>query len=248
MTDLPKSLEEAIEQARQATTQALSDGQTWLQVELNFPEIQLQAQSIALQFLPEFAHLGKGLKLLFPDTGAAALARRDWGKTIYQVTDLGSSRSPVEEKITPEDQLFLVINPSSIEVTQVENLCIQAGKRPVILLIPRLEDITTIGIGYAGRQQRERFLNKLESCYYIKPLEGAIVFRCYPQPWQIWLEENGEYQLITELTQKPLGDQVEQILAKAINPENSSSPSSGEKPAKKGFLNELQSMWRALTR
>ena len=80
MTELPKDLKDAIAQSRIATAAALSDGKTLLQVELVFPEIALQAQSITEQFLPEFEEIYPGVKVFFPDTGAAALARRDWEK------------------------------------------------------------------------------------------------------------------------------------------------------------------------
>ncbi len=93
MAELPQTLDEAIVQAREATQAALNDGYTRLQVELVFPEIALQAQSIAWQFTPIFEQYGSGLKVLFPDAGAAALARRDWGETPFKVTDIGTSRS-----------------------------------------------------------------------------------------------------------------------------------------------------------
>lgn len=247
MTSLPQDLNEAIAQSRIATAAALSDGKTLLQVELVFPEIALQAQSIAEQFLREFEDIYSGVKVFFPDTGAAALARRDWGETPFKVTDLGSSRTPVEEKIEPEDQLFLLINPAAVEVAQVERLYIAAGSRPVILLNPRLEDVATIGIGYAGRQLRDRFLSKIESCYYIRPLDSAALFRCYPQSWQVWLETNDEYQLISETTQKPVGEDLERILAKAMGTAEPDSTAPAKPLKKKGFLAELQTFLKALT-
>jgi hypothetical protein len=247
MTELPKDLNEAIAQSRIATAAALSDGKTLLQVELVFPEIALQAQSIAEQFLAEFEDIHSGVKVFFPDAGAAALARRDWGKTAFKVTDLGSSRTAVEDKIEPDDQLFLLINPAAVEVAQVERLYIAAGDRPVIILNPRLEDVATIGIGYAGRQLRDRFLSKIESCYYIRPLEDAALFRCYPQPWQVWLETNDEYQLISETAQKPVGDDLERILAKALGIADPDSTAPAKPLKKKGFLAELQTFLKALT-
>lgn len=247
MTELPKDLNEAIAQSRIATAAALSDGQTLLQVELVFPEIALQAQSIAAQFLPEFEDIHSGVKVFFPDAGSAALARRDWGQTAFKITDLGSSRTAVEDKIEPDDQLFLLINPAAVEVAQVEKLYIAAGNRPVIILNPRLEDVATIGIGYAGRQLRDRFLNKIESCYYIRPLEDAALFRCYPQPWQVWLETNDEYQLISETAQKPVGDDLERILARALGTTDPDSTAPAKPIKKKGFLAELQTFLKALT-
>lgn len=247
MTELPQDLNEAIAQSRIATAAALSDGKTLLQVELVFPEIALQAQSIAQQFLLEFEEIYSGVKVFFPDTGAAALARRDWGQTAFKVTDLGSSRTPVEDKIEPDDQLFLLINPAAVEVAQVERLYIAAGDRPVIILNPRLEDVATIGIGYAGRQLRDRFLGKIESCYYIRPLESAALFRCYPQSWQVWLETNDRYQLISETAQKPVGDDLERILAKAMGIAEPDSTAPAKPLKKKGFLAELQTFLKALT-
>ncbi|HLO49055.1 MAG TPA: DUF1995 family protein [Kamptonema sp.] len=246
MIELPKTLEEAIAQSREAMKAALNDGQTRLQVELVFPEIALQAQSIAQQFIPEFEEFADRLKLFFPDTGSAALARRDWGEVPFKITDLGSSRSPVEDKIAPEDEIFLLVNPSSVEVAQVEQLCNAAGSRPVILLNPRLEDAATIGIGYAGRQLRDRFLNTLQSCYYIRPLANAALFRCYPQSWQVWLETEEEYKLISETSQKPVGDELDRIINQAILQIDPSALPPAP-PKKKGMFAELQSLIRALT-
>ncbi|XZN92439.1 MAG: DUF1995 family protein [Microcoleus sp.] len=247
MIELPKDLNEAIAQSRTATSAALSDGKTLLQVELVFPEIALQAQSIAAQFVPEFEEMYSGVKVLFPDTGAAALARRDWGQTEFKVTDLGSSRTPVEDKIEPEDQLFLLVNPAAIEVPQVEKLYIAAGDRPVIILNPRLEDVATIGIGYAGRQLRDRFLNKIESCYYIRALESAVLFRCYPQSWQVWLSKNDDYELISETAQKPVGDDLDRILAKALGIADPDSTAPAKPLKKTGFMADLQRFLKALT-
>jgi len=76
----------------------------------------------------------------------------------------------VEQQIQPEDEAFLFIAPSAVEVAQVEKLC-EAGSRPVVLF-NRLEDVSIIGIGYAGRQLRDRFLNAIESCSY--PTDSPI--------------------------------------------------------------------------
>ncbi|MEQ8959258.1 MAG: DUF1995 family protein [Coleofasciculus sp. C2-GNP5-27] len=245
MAELPQTLDEAIVQAREATQAALNDGYTRLQVELVFPEIALQAQSIAWQFTPIFEQYGSGLKVLFPDAGAAALARRDWGETPFKVTDIGTSRSPVESRIQPEDEAFLIVSPSAVEVSQVEKLCNLAGDRPCVLLTPQLEDLKVVGIGYAARQLRERFLSTLTSCYYVQPLDGAALLRVYPGLWQIWLEKENAYQLIAEEPQKPVGDAVELIIAKVTG---SGDSEDAPAPKKGGFLSTLQSFLDALSR
>lgn len=247
MAELPKTLEDAIAQAKEATQAALNDGRTRLQVELVFPEIALQAQSIAQQFIPIFEEYGSGLKVLFPDAGAAALARRNWGEVPFKMSDLGSSRSPVERKIEPEDDVFLLVSPSSVEVGQVEKLFNLAGDRPCILLNPQLEDLKVIGIGYTARQMRDRLLSTIESCYYLEPLNSAALRRSYPGRWEVWLETDEDYQLIAEQPQKPVGEALDLILGKATGSSDTDEPT--PPPAKKtGLLTNLQRFLNALSR
>jgi hypothetical protein len=233
---LPNTLDDAIAQARAATTAAIADGYTRLQVELLFPELKIM--SVAEQFLPAFEPLGDKLRIFFPDAGAAALARRDWGDKPYAIRGI----SDMNNQIQPEEQVILFVEPSSVEVTDIEQLCQNAMDRAVVMLNPRMEDIATIGIGYAGRQLRERFLNLFESCYYLRPLEGAAVLRAYPSPWQVWLEKDEDYELIAEEPQKPTGEALDRILIKAIGESPDAPP-----PPRQGFLSSLQQFWRALS-
>lgn len=244
---VPPSLEVAIREAMAATQRALAAGCQRVQIELVIPEIALQAQGLALQFTHLFESHGLGLRVLFPDTGAAALARRDWGETWFQISDLGSRNTPVDHKIAATDQVFLVVSPSAVEVRIVERLCELAGHRPVILLIPQLEDVSIVGIGYAARQLRERFLSTLVSSYYLRPLEGAVVLRSFPSPWQVFLEQDEDYQLIAEESQKPAGEALELLIQQALNPKagnGSSVISSGVK--KSGLLASMGRFLRAL--
>ena len=247
MPNLPESLEAAIQQAQQATLNALEAGCQRIQIELVVPEIALQAQAIAFTFTSLFTDYGAGLRVLFPDTGAAALARRDWGEVPFGITDLGSSRTPVETKTSDTDEIFLVVAPSAVEVAQVEKLCNLAGDRPVILLIPQLEDVSVVGIGYAARQLRERFISTLESGYYFRPLEGATVFRHYPSPWQVWLEKGDDYELIAEESQKPMGEYLERLIIQATTPVGTEGQASPAQPQKGGFLKGLERFLKALS-
>jgi hypothetical protein len=245
MNTFPKSLEEAVAQAKKATKSAIADGYTRIQIELIIPEIALQAQALAREFASIFSESGSGLKVIFPDTGAAALARRDWGDVPFQVTDLGGRFTPIDTKITEDDQVFLLVSPSSVEVNQVEKLCNLAGDRPVVLLIPQLEDISIVGIGYAARQMRERFINTLYSCYYLRPLEEAAVFRCHPSAWQIWLEKEEDYEFATEVSSKPIGEDLDRLLLKLTQGEqdDSKTPQSN----KRGIFSNLQRFLKALS-
>jgi Domain of unknown function (DUF1995) len=237
MPQLPQTLEEAIEQAKVATKAALTDGYTRLQVELQFPELKLMP--VAQQFVPALEELGSQLRVYFPDAGAAALARRDWGEKPYTIRGIRD----LNAEIQPDDQLILFVEPSSVEVQEVEQLCQMAMDRPVLLLNPRMEDIVMIGIGLAGRQLRERFLNTFESCYYLQPLAQGAILRAYPEPWQVWVEKDTEsnYELVSETPDKPIGDVLDRILMAA-----SDDPEAAQ-PRKKGLLSSMQQFLRALT-
>jgi hypothetical protein len=243
MSQLPQDLNEAIAQARTATQAALGSGLARLQVELVFPE--LKQMEIAAAFLPTFEPLNLKLKVLFPDAGAAALARREWAsETPFAVEDLGTSRSPVERNLQPEDEIFLLVEPSAVEVAQVEKLCQLVQPRPVVLLNPRLEDAATVGIGYAGRQLRERFLSTLESCYYIRPLDTGVLYRCYPGSWEIWQETADGYDFLTERSQKPSRDELDEVLAPILTGGNATTTAT---PRKGGLLAGLDRFFRALS-
>lgn len=242
---IPETLEDSILQAKSALKVALNSGCNRITVDLVIPEIALKAQYLADKFAELFKdEYGMGLKVIFPDTGAAALARREWGETEFRVTDIGSSRTPVDMKITETDQIFLVVSPSAIEVSLVERLCNLAGDRPVILLIPQLEDVSIVGIGYAARQLRERFLSVLESCYYFRPLDSAVVLRTYPNLWQVWQQEEGKegYKLMAEVSQKPLGEALDRILAGENDGDNNQKSS-----LSLGFFGSIKSFLKALS-
>ncbi len=228
MSQLPTTLEESISLAQTAALAAIADGYQRITVEILIPE--LKSLDLAKQFITTFTDRGNTLKVLFTDTGAAALAKRDWTDINFKISDLGSSRSPVTDKIQDEDRLFIAIEPSAVEVEQVEKLCNTAGDRPVILFLPRLEDAAIVGIGYAARQLRDRFLTTLHSAYYIKPLEASAIYRCYPGQWQVWLEENDDYTLLAERPQKPVGDELDELLAPSTATDAAGTP----KPNKSG--------------
>ena len=250
--EFPTTLESAIAQSKQSTLTALEAGLTRLQIELKFPEIALQGEVIAKQFADLFADdYGAGLKVLFPDSGAAALAKRNWQDIPFQINDLGSRNTPIEKKVSEEDQLFLIVSPSAVEVQKVEKLCNLAGDRPVILLIPQLEDVATVGIGYAARQLRERFLSTITTCYYLQPLEGAAILRDYPSGWQIWMEkQENQFEFFCEEPEKPVGDDLDRLLRKAAGEDTSAEEEAifaNKSSQKQGIFSNLQRFLKALS-
>jgi hypothetical protein len=243
MAELPNSLEEAIAQSRTAIQTALADGYTRIQVEFLFPELKIMP--VAEQFLPLFADYHSRLKVFFADAGAAALARRDWVDVPFQILDIGTGRAAsLQSKIQPEDEIFLFITPTSVEVPQLEKLCETIGSRPFVLLNPRLEDSGTVGIGYAARETRRRFISTIESCYYLRPVDDeTALFRSYPGLWEVWVETNGEYQKMTELPKKPAGDELDLILMQG-QPQTGTNATPAKKPS---IFKSLQRFFKALS-
>ena len=243
MSELPNSLEDAIAQAGAATQAALADGQTRLQVDLLFPELKLMP--LAEMFLPFLTEYGDKLKVFFADAGAAGLARRDWADVEFKIEDIGTGMgSSPESKIQPEDEIFLFICPTSVEVNQLEKLCATIDNRPIVILNPRLEDSGVVGIGYAARQIRDRFLSTIESSYYLRPLfDEAAVIRSYPGLWEIWQEKGGNYEKIAELPKRPSGDEIDMILASQVKPATSGEATPASQP---NVFRSLQRFIRAL--
>lgn len=247
MTELPKTLEDAIAQARTATLAAIADGYSRIQVELLFPELKFMP--VAQQFLPAFAEYGDRLKVLFADAGSAGLARRDWTDVKYKISDVGTGRAvSIQSKVDPEDEIFVFVTPTSVEVPQLEKICAEIGERPQILLNPRLEDSGTVGIGYAARQTRDRFISTIESCYYLRPIfDEAAVFRCYPGMWEVWVKNGEDYQKLTELPKKPSGDELDLILAGEQTPTNPNGEATPTPPKKPSVMRGLQRFLKALS-
>jgi hypothetical protein len=239
MVDFPTTLDEAIAQAQHATQAALAAGYTRVQVEFLLPEFK--SMTPARQYLSVFEDLGAHLKIFFTDAGSAALAKRDWSDVAHEIcsVDIAGARqtTTAEDLLSPEDQVFVFIAPSSVEVSLVEQISTLAGERPIILFAPQLEDIGTVGVGYTARKIRERFLNLFEPCYYLRPLAQAAVLRCYPSPWQVWLDNEDRYTLVAEEPLKPDSERLATLLIQAGGTEKSSKP---------GFLAQMQMFLKAL--
>ncbi len=227
---LPDSLEDATEQAIAAVHQAIADGASLVIADLRFPE--LKAMPIAYEFAASFNQkYGKNWQAIFADAGAAALAKREWAELEVSVRGVNEGRRAIRE----EDQAFLLVEPTSVEVEQVEKLVKLAGDRPFVMFNPRLEN-SEVGLGLAARQMRDRFLSTFETAYYIKPLELGALWRCYPQTWQVWQQTDSGMQPMAEVTQRPSSDDIERLFRQKTGKQSGS------------FLGRLQQFFNALAR
>jgi hypothetical protein len=233
MSDVPSSLEHAIAQSRHAIKHAIAAGYTRLQVEILIPELKPMsvAQTLLMDY-PISEWLPTPCKVFFADAGAGALARRDWPGTDFSIYGL----LELKAEVMPDDQSFVMISPTPVDVQEVERLCNNAGDRPFILVNPRLEDVGTVGIGYTARQLRERFLKTFEPGYYLRPMDNVVLLRNYPTPWQVWLGDGTDFNLLAEEFFKPDSEALDRIL-RAAQP---------DRPTGQGLFAELKRILRAL--
>ncbi len=242
LSEVPRSLEAAIAQAKTATAAALTAGIPRILVEICIPELKIMP--VAQQFYPLLEEMGLQFKIYFPDAGAAALAKRDWGNPEFSIRGINEAKGRIE----PDDDAFLIIEPSAVEVIEVEAFCNEAMGQSIVMLNPKLEDIAVVGIGYAARQLRERFVSTLESCYYLQPLEGATILRCYPGPWQVWGETTDDsYELMAEFPTKPSGETITKLFESEDDGPAGQDGAPPSKPRKPGLFGELQQFLRALS-
>ena len=227
---LPDNLEDATEQAIAATHRAIADGANRVIADLRFPE--LKVMPIAYEFAASFnQRYGKAWQAIFSDAGAAALAKREWADLDVSVRGVNEGRRAIRE----EDQAFLMIEPTSVEVELVEKLAQLAGDRPFVMLNPRLEN-SEVGLGLAARQMRDRFLSTFETAYYIKPLELGALWRCYPQTWQVWQQTEEGMQSMAEVAQRPSSEDIDRLFKQKTGKQSGS------------FLGRLQQFLSALAR
>lgn len=225
---LPNNLEDATEQAIAATHQAIADGANRVLVDLRFPE--LKSLPIAYEFARSFnERYGNAWQALFSDAGAAALAKREWADLEVSFRGVNEGRRAIRE----EDRAFLLVEPSSIEVDQVEKLVQLAGDRPFVMLNPRLEN-SEVGVGLATRRLRDRFVSTFETAYYIKPLELGALWRCYPQTWQVWQNTEEGMQFLSEVEQRPSNDDIDRLFRQKTGQQSGS------------FLGRLQQFFNSL--
>ncbi|CAN1208946.1 DUF1995 domain-containing protein [Tumidithrix helvetica PCC 7403] len=215
MLQIPESLEDATAQAIAALNTGLDAGLTRILLDLRFTE--LKPLPIAYQIATNFSQrFGQEWQAIFADAGAAALAKRDWADLEVSMRGVNEGRAAIR----PEDKAFLLVAPSSVEVTQVEKLLELAGDRPFVMFNPRLEN-SEVGVGLAARKMRERFLNTFEVCYFIQPLEQGALWRCYPQAWQVCEQTESGMQTILETEQRPSIDDIDRVFMKKTGKQTS---------------------------
>jgi hypothetical protein len=213
---LPPDLRRAETDALEALRRALADngGGRWT-LQLRFEGLRLLP--VALRLLAALAAEGRPVRLLFPDAGAAALARRDAPELAERLSSLGDRLRSLEAAANGEpgpegaDELLIAVAPAQPEYGEVERLC-QGHRGGVVMLNGNLED-AAVGIGSVARQRRSGFLATWRSAYALIPLDAGALRHAFPDPWQLYRRDPDGYRAVAEFDPRPDAEQIAEALA-----------------------------------
>lgn len=198
---LPADLRAAEAQALEALGSALTaDANGRWSVEWRFEGLRVLPP--ALRLAQALIDGGQELRLLFPDAGAAALARRDGAQLAGRIQDFGLLlRLPEGSR---SEGLMLAVAPSPADYAEFEQIC-GNHRGPIVMLNGRLED-AAVGIGSVARERRRGFLSQWQVAYALQPVDGGALRRAHPGPWELYREEADGFRFAAQFDQKPDGE------------------------------------------
>lgn len=208
---LPPDLFTAEAELLEALESALSQGNhsRWT-VELRFSGLRLLP--VVLRLATALQERRGPLALLFPDAGAAALARRDGPALAPSVRSLADHQrlQTAADPESPLPPLLLLVAPSLADYDEVEAVC-TAHPGAVVLVNASLED-GAVGIGRVARDRRRGFLAGWQSAYALIPQADTALRRVHPHDWELYRLDPDGYRLAAEFDHRPDGEEQEAAL------------------------------------
>jgi hypothetical protein len=205
---LPPDLRTAETEALAALSSALAEAPhgRWT-LELRFEGMRILP--VALRLADQLPRGGKDLRLLFPDAGAAALARRDGGELASCIASFADQRRRQEQE-GPSEGLLLMVRPSQAEYEEVEAVC-GNHRGAAVLINPALVD-AAVGVGSVARQRRRGFLAQWQAAYALIPEIDRALRRAHPGPWELYRLDPDGFRPCAEFEQRPDMEQQLQSL------------------------------------
>ncbi len=216
MSELPNTYNDALEDCVRGIQQASLAGKFRQEVVLRSPGLDILD---VVRYLAEcLTEDPRPPLVLYPDAGAAALARKRLGEVSYVIQGINQRIADFSAY-----GAVLLVEISMVEVETLEKLADACGERPYIILNSRLGEAGAVGIGLVGRQLRSRFLSTLEPVFYLQPVEGGALYRSYPSNWQVWKENANQsegYSLVSERGTRPTAEELSGDLYTAADRQN----------------------------
>jgi Domain of unknown function (DUF1995) len=205
---LPADLRTAEAEALEATAAALAEGNRGLwTVEFRFEGLRIMP--VALRLLAALTPRYPDLRLLFPDAGATALAKRDAPDQAAQLSSLGDLMR-LQQADGGSEGILMLVAPTPADYEEVEQMCAQ-HRGVVVMINGRLED-AAIGIGTVARERRRGFLAGWRSAYALIPTAEGALRHVHPAPWELYRRDADGYRPVTTFESRPDAEQQAEAL------------------------------------
>ena len=152
---------------------------------------------------------GYAVTMLWPDAGAAALARRDAPELAESILDFRQWMACSNEDTS--ETLLLAVMPQPADYEDFVGVC-EAHSGSIVMLNGRLED-AAVGIGSVARERRRGFVASWQQAYWLQPLEGGALMRCYPADWHVYRSDPDGYRQISVEDNRPDPETLAALLA-----------------------------------
>ena len=182
---------------------ASGDGSRW-GATLRFENLRLLP--VALRLAEALAAAHTDLRVLWPDAGAAALARRDAPEMAAAIADFNQWTAKADP-----DALLLVVGPQPSDYDAFMALC-ENHRGAIVMLNGRLED-AAVGIGSVARERRKGFVASWQQAYWLQPLEGGALMRSFPDDWALLPQDPDGYRWLSSSVNRPDPEVLAALLA-----------------------------------
>jgi len=182
---------------------ASPDGSRW-GASLRFENLRLLP--VALRLAEALMAVDSGVRILWPDAGAAALARRDAPQLASAIADFNQWSSQPDS-----DALLLVVGPQPSDYDAFMALC-ETHRGVVVMLNGRLED-AAVGIGSVARQRRRGFVSSWQQAYWLQPLDGGALMRVFPEDWALFRQDPDGFRWLSASADRPDPESLNALLA-----------------------------------
>jgi len=240
----PKSYQVLIADAAKALIYALDDGKTRLEIEFpplpssissykgssdEFIDANIQLVLALVRKLNEAR--GMTSRIVFPDNPEKRRASRVFRTALELVRKYNKVMLGCKLESTEEPSLFIFVNCSTRELSEVEKYVETfTTSAPALLFNLELETLRSdLGLfGFPSKDIHYRFLSQFLPVYYIRTRDysktvavapfllnySGALFRQYPGPWQVMLKQaDGSYACVAESIKRfTLGQTKEELL------------------------------------
>ena len=193
---LPSDLSNALMDIEKSLEQNLNSGILRFTIELRFEGLKFNQIGFKV-----FEIISKKYKtfLTFADSGAVALAQRDYEAIKANIFTFKSFKE--SEYILDTNSVLVSMLPQPYDFDFFEPMC-DEFKGIHISINPKFED-ANIGIGSVIRERRKNFVRTWNNIYYLQPLNKGALMHIAPDNWALFKEREGKYFFVKGFESKP---------------------------------------------